>query len=158
MSDPTPGAGVQAPDGGGSEHDQDRRPKASKVEMLQREAKVLEILNEHGALDVYTLSELLGLSYSQTVTLVTGMVKAKLLDPSGKQRKKTMYSVNRVQVPAIRVPSERVVELPPLALTDLVSRLHLGAKLEVVGLRQKGDGTCLDLRADGREFQVLLVA
>lgn len=164
MSDPSPGTTL-APAGGGSDllDGQDpasttptpRRPKASKAEMQRREAQVLEILTEQGALDVYTLSEALCLSYSQTVTLVTRMVQAGQVKPSGRKQKKTMYSPRVRSAPI--VSSDQVVILPPLAVTDLVARLHLGTSLEVVGLHQKDDETCLDLRTDGREFSVLLV-
>lgn len=164
MSDPSPGTTV-APAGGGSEllDGQDpastsptpRRPKASKEEMQRREVQVLEILTERGALDVYTLSGILDLSYSQTVTLVTRMVQAGQIRPSGKKQKKTMYSP-RVR-PAPIVSSEQVTVLPPMAVADLVAGLHLGTSLEVIGLHQKNDETCLDLRTDGREFSVLLL-
>jgi hypothetical protein len=161
MSDPSPR--LTLADGGDESGEQSstatsrRRPKASKSEMQRREALVLRVLKERGPLDIYTLSDVLELSYSQTVTLVTGMVKEGSVIPSGKMQKKTTYS-HRVHQAPMRVDAVDVTELPAVPMTDLISHLHPGATFELVGFHQHNDHTCLDLRTDGREFSVLLAA
>ena len=136
-----------------------KRLRATASEMSQRIERALEFLAV-SELDTTQLAGLTGLTYSQTNSLIGRMVDLRLISYVGRKDGRKCYTiapvVAEVAVPAqAEEPAEAIIDLPPVSASRIVSHLHLGSRLEIIGLRMEGQQACLDVLVDGEKMSLV---
>lgn len=130
-----------------------RRPRATNKEMLRRENSVVALIVKNGTVDAYIVSDALGISYAQTVTLLAKMVSGGKIQRLGLNGKKAVFGFRE------SAPRTKPLPLKSVDHSSVLDHFRLGAQVEVVGLsRHEDSSTHIELEADGERFQVSLVA
>lgn len=139
-----------------------KRVRATKAEMQRRERVVKKTIAKHGVADTKEIQVALGIPAPQVNTVLASMIHrgALITSKSTDDARKVIYRLKdaKAKTPAEETPAvpeaTNVVALSPVPSKSIFAHLHLGAKLEVVGLRKDR----LDLLVDNEEFSVLLPA
>ena len=97
---------------GGKDEKVTRRPRATKEEMMKRRETVLQKLKE-APLSIHELSDLVDLSYPQTVVMLKSLEDEGAIQRVGRENRKLIYKIGSDKLNAIKLDNEHfdIVEI-----------------------------------------------